>query len=282
MSADQAQFLRDLVGTKGSPPPAAQPKAPALSLVHPPRGRAKVIAVASGKGGVGKSNIAVNLAVASAQRGKRAVVVDADMGMANADVLCDLQPPFNLAHVVAGRKTMTEVVVDAPGGFRLAAGASGLANMAALGRREHDRLLEEIYLFEHDADVVLLDAGAGIGPHVLGFMAGSQQQLVVVTPDPASITDAYALVKASLRVRDDLELRVVVNMVTTSVEARSVFDRIDRACRQFLGARLRYWGHIVNDVHVRRAVRRRRPLLLEAPHAEATDCLRDITNQLFE
>ena len=281
MSADQAQFLRDLVGTS-SPPTQREPAKPALSLVHPPRGRAKVIAVASGKGGVGKSNIAVNLAVALTQQGKRVVVVDADMGMANADVLCDLQPPFNLAHVVAGRKTMTEVVVDAPGGFRLAAGASGLANMAALGRREHDRLMEEIYLFDHDADVILLDAGAGIGPHVLGFVSGSQQQIVVVTPDPASITDAYALIKSSLRVRDDLVLRVVVNMAGTSVEARSVFDRIEQACRKFLGARVSYWGHIVTDVHVRRAVRRRRPFLLESPHAEATDCIRRIAYQLFD
>jgi len=249
MSADQAQHLRDIMA-HGMAHGGAEP--PVLSLAQPQVGRMRVFAVTSGKGGVGKSSLAVNLSILLARGGRDVVLLDADMGTANADLLCDLQPDENLAHVVAGRKTLTDVMLDAPGGFRLIPGASGLANMAALGRREHDRLLEEMYLLEHVADTLMIDTGAGIGPNVLGFIGGAHQQIVVCTPDPAAITDAYALVKAAVRRGVALDVGIVVNQVSTCSEATAVFNRLQMACQRFLNIDIRYVGYIVTDQHVQR------------------------------
>src|SRR5258708_99872 len=159
------------------------------------RARALVIAVTSGKGGVGKSNIAVNLAVKFAGAGKDVVLLDADLGLANADVLCNLDLPCNLSHVIARKKDLRDVMYKAPGGFRMIGGASGLARMADLTEFDRQRIINALAELEKSVDIILIDTGARISPNVLSFTRAADDVLVVTTPEPTAITDAYAVIK---------------------------------------------------------------------------------------
>ncbi|MCX5659564.1 MAG: MinD/ParA family protein [Planctomycetota bacterium] len=242
--------------------------------------RASTVAVTSGKGGVGKSNVAVNLAIRLTQLGRRVVLLDADLGTANADVLCDLQPTGTVAHVVAGRRTLAETMMEAPGGFRLIPGASGLAQVAAMSEFERARLMQMVQEIEAETDLILIDTGAGVGPNVLSFAAGADEMLVVTTPEPTSITDAYAMIKTVHRQRGGANVRVLVNMTRDAAEGRGVFERINAVSRKFLDLELRYAGHVVTDAKVGQAVRRRRPFVLDSPTCEAAVCIGQLAHRL--
>ncbi len=271
MLVDQAQGLRELAA-KATPQEAPR-RAESTA-------RSRVMAIASGKGGVGKSNVCVNLAVRLASIGRKIIVLDADLGTANADVLCDLQPAGTLAHVVAGRRTLSDIILDAPGGFRLVPGVSGLAAMASLEDAQRTNLVTQMHALEHAADLILIDTGAGISPNILSFTACADELLVVTTPEPTAITDAYALMKAAHRQRHDVEMRLLVNMVRDRAEALRVFDRVDRVCRRFLGVSPRFAGHVVWDERVAQAVRRRRPFVLDAPGCPAARCIEALASRV--
>lgn len=230
-------------------------------------GLAPVLGVTSGKGGVGKTTLAVNLAASLAGRGKRVVLIDADLGTANADVMCNLMPSQGLAQVVAGRRELEDAVVQAPGGFGLVPGASGLAQMAALGRRERERLIEQIQQLRSSVDMLMIDTGAGVHPGVLSLCGACDHLLLVTTPEPTAITDAYALVKTMVRSGHMPEARVIVNMSRSEAEGRAVFERIDAVCRRFLNQRLHYLGPSPMDVHVIRSVRRRELVTISEPQS---------------
>jgi flagellar biosynthesis protein FlhG len=234
------------------------------------RPSANVIAVTSGKGGVGKSNIAVNLAIQFAAAGKRTVLLDADLGLANADVLCNIDLPFNLAHVISRKKTLGDVKVLAPGGFHLIGGASGLARMADLGDLDRRRLIDALAELERQTDIILIDTGAGISPSVLTFIRAADHVLVVTTPEPTAITDAYAVVKVLSREDPDRRLSLLVNQARSVAEARAVYDRIAKVARQFLGSSLMDAGYIAADEQVPLSVRRRVPFTLAAPRSPAS------------
>lgn len=241
---------------------------------------ATTLAVTSGKGGVGKTSISVNLAVQLAQMGRRVILLDADLGTANADVICNINAPRNLSHVVAGRCSLHDALVDAPGGFRMIAGASGLSQMAALGEFERARLMDQMRVLEHEADLILIDTGAGVGPNVLGFLVAVDQILVVTTPEPTAITDAYAVIKTASRQADNLDIRLLVNQVRDEREARAVYDRVSGVCRRFLDLTPRYAGHIVSDPRVPHAVRRRQPFVLEHPASPASMCMHRLAHRI--
>jgi flagellar biosynthesis protein FlhG len=238
-----------------------------------PRRRASVIAITSGKGGVGKSNVAVNLAIKLSAAGKRVVLLDADLGLANADVLCGIDLPCNLSHVIARRKELSEVMVKAPGGFRLIGGASGLARMADLTDYDRQRIVDAMGELEETTDIILIDTGAGISPNVLSFTRAADHVLVLTTPEPTAITDAYAVIKVISRATPeeaaDRRVSLLVNQVRSPGEARVVHERIAKVARQFLGVSVLDAGYLFADEQVHAAVRKRTPFVLTAPKCPA-------------
>lgn len=244
------------------------------------RSRASVIAVTSGKGGVGKSNIAVNLAIKLASAGKEVVLLDADLGLANADVLCNVDLPYNLSHVIARKKDLSEVLVKAPGGFRLIGGASGLARMADLSDFDRQRLVVALAELEEQADLILIDTGAGISPNVLSFTRAADQVLVVTTPEPTAITDAYAAIKVISRDGGDRRVSLLVNQVKTPGEGRIVYERIAKVAKQFLGVSVLDAGHLPADEQVQSAVRKRVPFVIGSPHCPASQCIVQLAMRL--
>lgn len=262
------------------PQPALQQFKPAP---RPLGRRAKTIAITSGKGGVGKTNLSVNLAARFAQAGKATVLLDADMGLANADVLCGLELRHNLAHVIARRMQLVDVIAEAPGGFRLIGGASGLSTMADLPAAEHKRLLSSLADLERSCDLILIDTGAGISQNVLSFTRAADQVLVVTTPEPTAIADAYATIKVICRERaggDRRPISLVVNQVKSATEARRVFERVAKVVHDFLGVDLGDAGFLPADPAVGKAVRKRSPFLLSYPRCAASVCITRLAMRL--
>src|SRR4051812_41438851 len=262
------------------------------------RRRANVVAITSGKGGVGKSNVAVNLAITLSAAGKTVVLLDADLGLANADVLCNIDLPHNLSAVIARKKQLHEVMVKGPGGFNLVGGASGLARMADLTDADRQRIVRALAELESRADIILIDTGAGISPNVLSFTRAADHVLVVTTPEPTAITDAYAVVKVLHRdaaaapnplvaVGGDpgsgpaeRRISLFVNQVRSPAEARVVHERIAKVARQFLGVSVYDAGHLVADECVPAAVRARTPFVLASPRSAASHCITQLAMRL--
>lgn len=248
-------------------------QATSLRTLARERRRATVVAVTSGKGGVGKSNIAVNLAIQLASAGKNVVLLDADLGLANADVLCNIALTSNLSHVIARKKELADVMVQAPGGFALIGGASGLARMADLSDHDRQRLITAMGELEERVDIILIDTGAGISPNVLSFTRAADEVLVVTTPEPTAITDAYAVVKVISREQSQRRISLLVNQVRSPAEAAVVHERIAQVARQFLSVSVFDAGYVVTDEHVPAAVRRRVPFVIDSPKSPASQCI---------
>jgi flagellar biosynthesis protein FlhG len=241
---------------------------------------ARAIAVTSGKGGVGKSNVAVNLAVSLARMGRKVCLLDADFGMANADVLCNLTPKLTLQHVVTGRCRLADVALLAPGGFRLIPGASGVSGMADLGPGQRGMVLEQLVALERVADVIIIDCAAGISANVLAFATSAHTTLVTTTPEPTAVTDAYGMVKSLVRQDPRAHIHLVVNMVSGEEEARGVHERMNRVTRSFLKRTVAYGGAIPIDPAVAAAVRYRLPVALYAPDGPASGAMRRLAHHL--
>ncbi len=254
----------------------------------------KVLTVSSGKGGVGKTNTCVNLSVIMSQMGWRTTLLDADLGMANADVLCGLTPTRRLEHFVgvsdrtrSGGPTasLAEISVEAPGGFRLIPGSVGIARMADLSEYERSRLLGALDQVEDGSDLLIVDTGAGLGREVLSFIQASDLSLIIATPEPTSIADAYALIKCALMTSPPGQLprvALVVNQVCSKKEADEVHARIASVCSRFLRYRLPLMGWVAQDTQVGAAVRKRKPLILDDPRCAASRDLRRLGCVLVE
>jgi len=286
MPVDQAEALRGMVADyRGARDPDALSPAPdRITTPEPPQTGplrlARAIAISSGKGGVGKTTVAVNLATALARMRRKVVLLDADLGTANADVMCNLPPSNALAEVVAGRREIGDAMVDTPGGFRMIPGSSGLAKMAALGDAERERLIARLAPLELTTDLLMIDTGAGVSPNVVSFAAPADQVVVVTTPEPTAITDAYALIKTLVRQRGDARVRVVVNMAESASQAQAVAERLTKVCQRFLSFTPSYAGHVPRDAVVIEGVRRRRPFILDEPSSPAGDAIRQLARRL--
>jgi flagellar biosynthesis protein FlhG len=228
-----------------------------------------VIAVTGGKGGVGKTSVSVNLATGLAAAGRRVVLLDGDLGLANVDVLLGLSPRYTLAHVLSGERTLDEIMVEAKQGFKIVPAASGAADLAGMGGAGHLSLVQAFSSIATRVDVLIIDTAAGIAPGVLQFSQAAQHVLVVVTDEPASITDAYALIKVLSRDHRVTRFRVVANMSRTSGEGETLFKKLERVTSRFLDVILEYAGEIPDDEHMRRAIRSQRPVLDAHPASPA-------------
>lgn len=262
-------------------PPSLEERLVPEELWSGPHRIARAIAVASGKGGVGKSNLSVNLAIALAQRGHRVCLIDADLGLANADVLCNLSPRRTLDDVVHGRCRLGEAILSAPGGFKLVPGASGVTRMADLASDHQSELIRRLSVLERAMDTIIIDTGAGITRGVLSFAAAAHVVLVTVTPEPTSITDGYGMIKALIQRTRDVHVEMVVNMARSMSEAKSVFRRIDRVSRTFLRTPLHFAGAVPDDPIVGEAVRRRTPFMLVAPRSPASKAVVALADHLL-
>lgn len=233
-------------------------------------GPLRVIAVASGKGGVGKTSVAANLAVVLAARGLRTCVLDADLGLANLDVLLGLTPRRSLLHVLRGEARLAEVLVPGPGGILVAPAASGFAELTALTPEQRLALVGEVDGLEERLDVLVVDVGAGVSETVLWFTAAAAETLVVLTPEPTALTDAYALVKLLARRHGRTEFLVLVNMAAGAREADGTFRALASVTERFLKVHLDYQGFVPWDDAVVRAVRVQQPVVLSAPGTPAS------------
>lgn len=241
---------------------------------------AKSVAIASGKGGVGKSNIAVNIAATLAKRGKRVALFDADMGCANADLLCGLSPRATLEDVILGHARLADVMLKGPGGFRLIPGASGVAHLANLNSVQRHSLLEQLQALERVVDVMLLDTGAGIGPDAVGFSSAADLVLVTCTPEPTAMADAYGAIKAISARNPNAHIQLIVNMAASEDEGRAVFGRLKMVSKKHLGRSISLAGIVPFDFSVVAAVKRRKILAEDAPDARAMCAIRTIARSI--
>ncbi len=274
---DQATRLRKLIATA---PNGATAQSESPDPLQPDRTGPlpPLVAFASGKGGVGKTNICLSVAACLAQRGIRVTVVDGDLGMANADVLCSVRARGHLGHVIAGTKSIEDITLRAPGGFDLIPGGSGIARLADLTPHERHLLLRALNRIQSQSELLLVDCGAGIGPKVQMFMDAADLAIIVTTPEPTAITDAYSLVKCVIARRDRLpdpkpdpaDMAVLVNMAFDEREAVAIQARIASVAQRFLGTDLASAGFVRRDRAVFNAVRSREPYAVHDPKSLAT------------
>ncbi len=229
----------------------------------------RVLGVSSGKGGVGKTNVCVNLGVALTRLGRRVTLLDADLGLANVDVLLGLKPVHTLEHVLDGTCALADVLLETPCGMKVVPASSGVRSMAGLGARGQAGIISAFNAQAADMDVLLVDTAAGIAPDVLGFLAAAQEVLVVVCNEPTSITDAYALIKVLNQTHGIDRFRVVVNMVTPGESGHAAFDKLRRVTDRFLDVCLDFSGAVPMDAQLRRAVSRQRAVVEAFPHSES-------------
>jgi flagellar biosynthesis protein FlhG len=241
-------------------------------MVRNTRKTARVLAITSGKGGVGKSNVAVNLAVCLKAAGKDVVLVDADLGLANVDLLLGMKCARTIAQVVTQNRSVEEIVRPGPAGLRVVCGAAGLENMADLTEFQRQRLIQELGVLEHQTELLIIDTGAGISRNVLAFCEHADHTLVVTTPEPTSISDAYAMIKCLARRRSGTKISLLVNQARSREEAKNVFQRISHVARQFIDTPVYDAGYVLRDDRVLAAVGQREPVVLAYPRCQASLC----------
>ena len=236
----------------------------------------QVIAVSGGKGGVGKSNISVNLGIALAELRRRVVLLDADLGLANVDVLLGLKATHTLADVLAGTHSLRDVLVSGPHGLKIVPASSGVQHMASLSPREHAGLINAFNELSDQVDVLVIDTAAGISDTVVSFVRAANEVIIVVCDEPSSITDAYALIKLLNKEYDMQRFRVVANMTRTPQEGQHMFTKLNTVCEKFLDVTLQYLGNVPFDENVRKAVQKQKALLEFAPTSKAALAIRSL------
>ncbi|MBN2873844.1 MAG: MinD/ParA family protein [Spirochaetales bacterium] len=264
---DQAQKLRELMSAK--PQGSASAK------------KTRVITVASGKGGVGKTNLSVNLAIAYARIGKRVMVMDADLGLANVNIMLNMIPKYNLYHVIRKQKTMKEIILDTEYGIQILAGASGFSKIANLNEEERQNFITELYALSN-VDIIIIDTSAGVSNNVLSFVAAADDAIIITTPEPTAITDAYGIIKIIATEVENLNigLKLVVNRVKNVTEGRKVAERIINISGQFLNLKVEYLGCIYEDPIVQASVLKQRPFIVQDPKSKAAISVQHLVSRI--
>ncbi|MCT4618632.1 MAG: MinD/ParA family protein [Marinisporobacter sp.] len=241
---------------------------------------ARVITITSGKGGVGKSNFTINLALALSKLGYKVTILDADLGCANIDVILGIIPKYTLVHVMRREKTLEEVIAEGPKGIRLISGGSGLKELTALTEEQINDLMSNLRNLGKNTDFILIDTGAGINNSVLSFIEAASEIILVTTPEPTSITDAYAVLKNTILDDDEKIVRVLVNRVENNEEGLEIFNKLNMASQKFLNMTLQRLGYLYDDHLVSKSVKLQKPFLLSYPNSLVSKGIETIASRL--
>ncbi|HVG38127.1 MAG TPA: MinD/ParA family protein [Pyrinomonadaceae bacterium] len=278
---DQATTLRNMATAPSYNPNSFLGNSRAANLKGASTTRlARAIAVTSGKGGVGKSNFAVNVSLELASRGRQVSLLDADLALANADVLFGLNPQYHLGHVLSGQRTLDEVVIEVEKNVRLIPGGSGVEELANLSLEQHKRLVAELRAMEEGADYMIIDTAAGIAGNVTGVLRAASEAVIVTTPDPTAVVDAYATIKVIHQHSPQKPIWIVVNDVVGVGDAEQIFVQLSAAAKRFLNHEIAHLGTIPRDAQLAEAVREQTPVVHYAPETPASRALRLIAKQL--
>lgn len=257
-------------------------KAMATKSPEPGSKSVRVISVTSGKGGVGKTNITANLAIALARLGRQVLIWDADLGLANIDILLGLNSRYNINHLLNGDKTLEEIIIEGPEGVKIMPASSGIQEMAALSEGQKVRLLNEFDHYNLDLDFLLIDTGAGVSSNVMYFNMAAQECIIVVTPEPTSITDAYALIKIMTTKYNAKRYKILMNLVSSAEEAKTVFTLLASVADKHLDSiSLDYLGYIPRDEYIPESIKKQRALLDLYPSAESSKFFKDLAKKVI-
>ncbi|MDF1616808.1 MinD/ParA family protein [Petrocella sp. FN5] len=245
---------------------------------------ARVITVTSGKGGVGKSNVSVNLAIQFKKLGKRVIIFDADFGLANVEVIFGIVPKYNMFDMIYNNKEITEVLTSGPLGIEFISGGSGVQELLRLDKNQLAFMIEKLYELDRLADIIIIDTGAGISDSVLDFVAASSEVLLVTTPEPTSITDAYAVLKAIKRRHDNVDQKLInllVNRTDTTAEGKEIFNKLNKVTNKYLDLELTNIGYLPNDKHLVKAVVEQKPVSILFPKAIITKGFEELADRMI-
>ena len=273
-------------GTKGSKrggKRAARPRLATSSRMVPPASRPKrrIVAVTSGKGGVGKTNIVTNLALALARQGVRVLVVDGDLGLANVDLLLGVAPQYDLQDVILGQRSVRDVVFEGPDGIHVLPASSGVEELANLDEFRTECLIRSLGELEDEIDLILIDSPSGIGKNAISMVQVADQILVVTTPEPTSFSDAYAMIKVLSRRPLRCVPSLLVNQAGSEDEALSVARRVRTVAKRFLNLDVEYWGCVLADESVAKSVQRQEPFLSTYPYSPAASCIYSLARRVL-
>jgi flagellar biosynthesis protein FlhG len=231
---------------------------------------ARVLCVTSGKGGVGKTSISVNLGISLAKKGLRVLLVDADFGLSNVDVMLGTSPPFDLSYVLRGQKKVRDIITEGPGGIQFVSGGSGLNELLNISELQLATVIDNLLLLEDAADVIIFDTGAGVNPLILRMIRSSAETVIVTTPEPTAIMDAYALIKSIVKYSSECQLRLIVNRAESVAEAESTLQKLIGVVSLYQKTDIDPLGYVLNDPAVSRGVRIQQPFVLSYPRSAAT------------
>lgn len=261
---DQAQKLREF-----------KARASRKSSTNDHTDDARIITVASGKGGVGKTSFTVNLSMALAKLGKKVCIIDADLGLANVDVMFGLVSRYNISHVLNGERKVQDCITKGPHGIQIVSGGSGIMDLVNLKEEQIQKMISALDYFNSTSDYIIIDTGAGISPSILSFIDAASDVILVITPDPTSITDAYALIK-NIPSDDERKIKLVINRVENKKEGMDVFNKLQLASNRFLNKELENFGYVFEDDSLRKAVRKQKTLLEAFPHSISSRSIENI------
>ncbi len=239
----------------------------------------RVISFTSGKGGVGKTNMIVNTAIELASRGKKVLLIDTDMGLANVDIVLGLAPEFNLRHLFSGEKNLEDIIIKGPEGLNILPASSGIQSLVHLGEEEAYGFINAIKTFS-DFDYIFLDTGAGISDNVLYFNSVAQDVFIVLTPEPTSLTDGYAIMKVLSQQYKIERFKILINRVDNVKQAKGIYQRIGQVTGHFLNVSLDFAGFVYDDKIINRAIMTQKPFIKEFPSSSVAACIRALVDRI--
>ncbi|MDR3563785.1 MAG: MinD/ParA family protein [Negativicutes bacterium] len=270
---DQAESLRQMARNAHSVIKSA--------AVKQAKTQARVIAVTSGKGGVGKTNLTVNLALALANMDQKVLIIDADLGLANVEFIFGVSPQYNLMHFLDEGYLLNDIVVDGPRGVKFMSGGSGIPQLANLSEAHLGRIISQMVQFDQWADIIIVDTGAGLHRNVINFVMAADEVIIITTPEPTAIADAYAMMKTYAANYGRAPLKLVVNRVLDNAEGQMVVDKLIKVSLRFLGLSISSLGFVYEDPNMIKAVKSQVPLLLAHPASSSARCIENIAHHLL-